>query len=89
MPDESESFATRALAELPELRRQVSATPEFRAWLEGHRSVVVDGAQFRVVGGDMLKDEDEMILTWAREHDLVDAKILASLQAREPAERTP
>ena len=89
MPGENESFATRALAELPDLRQQVSASTEFRGWLDGHKRLVVDGTRFYVVGGDMLKDEDEMILTWARQHNLIDPETFARLQAKEPAERTP
>lgn len=88
-PDRSGTFASRVLARLPEIRKQALGSPDFQSWLKTHRSVVVDGAPFYVVGGDMLRDQDEMIVSWARRQGLVDQPTIARLQAEEDTDRTP
>ncbi len=88
-PDRSATFASRLLAQLPAIRKQAQGSPDFQSWLKTHRSVVVDGAPFYVVGGDMLRDEDEMIVSWARRHGLVDQATVARLQAEDDTDRAP
>jgi hypothetical protein len=74
--DESTSFAARFLRQAPGIRDRVLASHEFTEWLKPSKSVVIDGNKFYIVGGDMLKDEDEMILNWARKQGLVDQETL-------------
>jgi hypothetical protein len=67
----STSFAARFLQRRPELRAKVLASSDFQAWRSQFKTVVVDGVTYYVVGGDMLKDEDELILEWARRSGMV------------------
>jgi len=83
------TFASRALAQFPGLRERVKRSPEFSKWLSSYRQVSIDNEYFYVVGGDMLKDEDEMILIWARQNKLVDSSAIEMLQSRDSPERSP
>jgi hypothetical protein len=72
MAEEGEaSFATRFFRRRPDLLGRVLGSAEFGAWLGRHKAVVVDGITYFVVGGDMLRDRDEMALTWARRNAVV------------------
>lgn len=72
MPDrENTSFATRLLHHLPQIKDVVNASKEFHQWLENFKIINVDGEQFYLVGGDMLRDYDEMIVDWAREKKII------------------
>lgn len=77
-----QTFAAAAL-ELVEGggRDRIAQLPEFTNWLAKHRQVVVDDVAFFVVGGDMLKDQDEMMLSWARRNGLIDEQKLRNLGA--------
>jgi hypothetical protein len=70
------SFATRVLTRLPEIREKALSSSEFEAWLRPYKTVVIDGTKFYIVGGDMLRDLDEMILSWARKLGLVDQRTI-------------
>ena len=48
----------------PGLRELVSALPEFIAWRDNLPVVEVDGEVFYVVGGDQLKDHDQLSVAW-------------------------
>jgi hypothetical protein len=67
----TESFATRFFARHPEIKARVMASEEFAAWRDRFRTVTVDEKSYHVVGGDMLRDSDEVALDWARQHGLV------------------
>ena len=58
------SFAARVLAWLPTVREKTLNDSEFQAWLRPYETVVIDGTKFYVVGGDTLRDIDQMILDW-------------------------
>jgi hypothetical protein len=77
------SFASRFFARHPEVRARIAATGEFAAVRERLPTVDVDGQQYYVVGGDMLRDEDEIALDWAREHGLVTQEEVDRLHAEE------
>jgi len=66
---------TTLLNRYPGLREYVAALPEFVAWRRGLRVVEVDGETFYVVGGDQLKDNDQVIVAWSNQFrpDLFDA----------------
>jgi hypothetical protein len=82
------TFASRVLARRPELRKQVLESSGFQNWVKSHSTVVVDGTRFYVVGGDMLRDEDEMILNWSRREGLIDQRTIERLQSEEPSDYT-
>ena len=84
MADEGEaSFATRFFRRRPELLGQILGSAEFAAWLGRHKTVVVDGTTYFVVGGDMLRDRDEMALTWARRSGAVSEEEIDRTQLEE------
>jgi hypothetical protein len=60
----------RILARRPEIRRAVVASPEFAAWRDALPVVEIDGETLYVRGGDMLRDEEQIIVEWARKHGL-------------------
>jgi hypothetical protein len=74
--DENTTFAARFLRQAPGMRDRILASREFADWLKPSKSVVIDGSKFYIVGGDMLKDEDEMILSWARKQGLVNQEAI-------------
>ncbi|MEQ1808665.1 MAG: hypothetical protein ABL889_01975 [Terricaulis sp.] len=76
-----QTFAAAALELVEGGRDRIAQLPEFTNWLAKHRQVVVDDVAFFVVGGDMLKDQDEMMLYWARRSGLIDEQSILNLGA--------
>jgi len=67
MTDRGErTYEAQILDNNPEVRTAVSESEEFRAWKEELPTVDVDQVTYYVRGGDMLKDEDQIMLEWAR-----------------------
>jgi len=62
--DQNKSFAARVLAWVPAVREKALNSSEFQAWLRPYETVVIDGTKFYIVGGDTLRDIDQMILDW-------------------------
>lgn len=86
MPDPkafTRTLAGRVFARLPQVRARLEASDGFRTWLETHPSVVVDEQTFFVVGGDMLRDHEEMLLDWARGQGAIPADVLSAAQSDE------
>jgi len=81
--DQNTSFAARVLERRPAVREQVLNSSEFQAWLRPYKTVVIDGTKFYIVGGDMLRDFDEMILDWARDRGLIDQRTIDELHRSE------
>jgi hypothetical protein len=67
----NESNSARFLRYRPELRQHIQNLPQFQKWLESFKKLVLDDKELYIVGGDMFKDQDEMILDWARMNGLV------------------
>ena len=88
-PERTGTFASRVLARHPELRKQALGSDSFQKWLKACSTVEVDGTQFYVVGGDMLRDHDEMILNWSRKQGLIDQQTIERLQSEEPSDHKP
>jgi hypothetical protein len=88
-PERTGTFASRVLARHPELRKQAMGSDSFQKWLKAYSTVEVDGTQFYVVGGDMLRDHDEMILNWSRKQGLIDQQTIERLQSEEPSDHKP
>lgn len=71
MFSDDQSFATRFFERRPDLRQKVRNSPEFQMWRDQFPHVIVDNIEYFVMGGDMLKDEDELMLEWVRREDIV------------------
>jgi hypothetical protein len=72
MSEESEkTFESRVLDRNPGVRTAVLATKEFHDWKDMLPSVIIDDIKFYVRGGDMLKDEDQVIFEWAHRSGLL------------------
>jgi hypothetical protein len=71
MASANPSFAARFLAQHADLRERIQKDEAFRTWLGRFKTVSVDEETYFIVGGDMLRDEDELVLEWARRHRLV------------------
>jgi hypothetical protein len=55
----------------PDVRRQVTASPEFRAWRDRQRSFEMDGRRLYLPSGDVPMDEDQLVYHWARSQGLL------------------
>jgi hypothetical protein len=65
------SFAARFMKDRGELRERILANAEFGDWIGQFKQLEIDDERLYVVGGDMLKDRDELVLEWARRQKLV------------------
>jgi hypothetical protein len=61
-----ETVESAILDRHPGLREFVSQSEQFAAWKRQLPSVFVDGVTYYVRGGDMLKDESQIMLEWVR-----------------------
>jgi hypothetical protein len=68
---QEKTFESLLLVNCPEVRNAVLASAEFIAWRERLASVVVDDVKYYIRGGDMLKDEDQIVVEWARKTRLL------------------
>jgi hypothetical protein len=81
---EERSAAARFFVEHEELRRRALASPGYVQWRRQFPTIEVDGKPFRLVGGDMLRDEDELLLMWSRQENIVSERAWrAFLEAEE------
>ncbi len=72
MSEESEkTFESRVLDRNPEVRIAILATKEFHDWKDTLPSVIIDDIKYYIRGGDMLKDEDQVIFEWAHRSGLL------------------
>ena len=71
MSNDGKSFAARFFKRRPDLRQKIRDSPVFQMWRDQFPRVVVDNIEYFVMGGDMLKDEDELMLEWARRENMV------------------
>lgn len=55
---------TALLDRHPGLRERVAALTDFTAWCAGMPQVSIDGESFHVLGGDQLKDRDQLMVAW-------------------------
>jgi len=60
----------------PGVRELVAALPDFIAWRDALPVVKVDDEMFYVVGGDQLKDHDQVAVAWVNQFrpDLLERK---------------
>ncbi len=82
MTQPGRTVEARVLDHYPEIRRQVLESGEFSVWLQGLTALEVDGETLYLRGGDMLRDEDQVIFEWARKRGwLTEAAIDLALVA--------
>ena len=87
MGDESDStFEARVLARYPRIRETVLDSEAFISWRESLSSVVVDDERLYIRGGDMLKDEDQIIFEWARKQGLLSDEMIRRDNGRDLSE---
>lgn len=63
--ENEKTFESIVLDRNPGVREAVLASEDFQAWKDTLPTVIVDGIKFYIRGGDMLKDEDQVIFEWA------------------------
>ena len=52
----------------PGLRERVAALTDFIAWRAGMPQVSIDGELLHVLGGDQLKDGDQLMVAWINQY---------------------
>ena len=58
---------TALLNRHPGVRERVGAIPDFLAWKNALPVVDIDGETLFVIGGDQLKDLDQVIVAWTNQ----------------------
>jgi hypothetical protein len=76
--DFDKSFEARVLDRRPGTRKAVSESEDFIVWRDSLPSVIIDNQKFYIRGGDILKDEDQLIFEWARKHGLLSDEMIGS-----------
>jgi hypothetical protein len=76
--DRETTTERRVLNRYPEVRQAVLASAAFVDWRSGLHTFDVDGQTLFVRGGDMLRDEDQVIFEWARRNGLLSDEAVAS-----------
>ena len=71
---EEKTFESQILDRNPNIRSKVLESKAFHTWKDSHPSVVVDDVKYYIRGGDMLRDEDQLIFEWAQRSGLVPEK---------------
>ncbi len=74
--NEHQTFESQVLNHYPQVRDSVVKAPDFHTWKDGLPAVTIDETTFYVRGGDMLKDEDQVIFEWARQNGLLSDEAL-------------
>lgn len=74
--DSRKSYEGRVLDRYQGIREAAAASEEFAAWRDSLTVVVIDDELFYLRGGDMLKDEDQIIFEWARRSGLLPDELL-------------
>ena len=65
------TFEGRVLDSYPEIRERISNSREFAAWRDDLPALEIDDEKLYIRGGDMLRDEDQIMFEWARRHGLL------------------
>lgn len=55
----------------PDIRAKVLGSKGFQDWKDNLPCLVVDAVKYYIRGGDMLRDEDQVIFEWAHRTGLV------------------
>jgi hypothetical protein len=69
-------WEARFLDAHPEIREKALSSPEFASWKKRLQSLVIDGEKLYVRGGDMLRDEEQILFEWALEQSLITQEML-------------
>jgi hypothetical protein len=68
---DEKTFESTVLDRYPGVRASVSQSQDFQAWKATLPTVLIDDVMFFIRGGDMLKDEDQVIFEWAHDNGLL------------------
>jgi hypothetical protein len=75
----NKNIETRVLDRYPGIRKAVLDSNDFIIWRDSLPSIVVDDEKLYIRGGDMLRDEDQVIFEWARKNDLLSDEMIAQV----------
>lgn len=76
MSEQSEqTFETQFLNKHPSLREVVIEDENFRSWRDKLATVIVDDVKYYIRGGDMLRDEEQIIFEWAHRAGLIPGEL--------------
>ncbi len=76
------TFEATVLNYYPDVRDAVAASADYAAWRDDLEKVEVDGEELYIRGGDMLKDEEQIMFEWARLQGMIsDEEIKEALSA--------
>ena len=73
----NKTLEAHVLNAYPHIRAKISRSKKFAAWRNDLPALDIDGETLYVRGGDMLRDEDQIILEWARRHGLLSDEEIA------------
>jgi hypothetical protein len=76
----------RVLDRYPDLRTAVSDSNEFAVWRDSLPSLDIDGERLYIRGGDILRDEDQIMFEWARKNGLLSDEAIAQALRTEVGE---
>jgi hypothetical protein len=65
------TFERRILDRHPEVRKRAMGSGAYLRWRDSLPAVVVDGVRYFIRGGDMLKDDDQVLVEWAHKTGLL------------------
>jgi hypothetical protein len=67
MPENPQkSYEANILDRFPDLRKAAQESAEYAAWRDGLPFIEIDGEILFIRGGDMLRDEDQIMFEWVR-----------------------
>ena len=77
------TFEARVLDFLPDIRVAISTSKEYIAWRDSLGAIKIDGEVLYIRGGDMLKDEDQIMFEWARQNGMISDEEIAKALSSE------
>lgn len=72
--DSARSMEAQILDQYPGIRETVAGSTDFILWRDSLPSVMVEDELLYIRGGDMLRDQDQIIFEWARQHGLLSGR---------------
>ena len=66
MGEKPRTVEGQILDKRPAIREAVRQSSAFAEWLGGLKKIAIDGEVLYIRGGDMLRDEDQVMFEWAR-----------------------
>ena len=79
------TYESTMLDRYPDMRDRARESQEYQEWRATLKPIDIDGVNFYVRDGDRLKDENQILFEWARQHGLLTDEMLASPSPDSPA----